>query len=595
MRYTRSVLTAMSIDSLHVFKNVFTFKHVFKRFLPLVFSSLGIAAVPAHSYIKNHDQTLTPQSANASSSESLIENTQTRPFTKKRFIIKYKETAPQTEESLSDFESQPFTLQKKTNHLRVKRLSARPQNSKLQIFEMEDGASEEEIAETLASLSSDPNVEYVEEDILMRPMFLPNDEHFSLQWSLFDPNAGINMIPTWDLATGKNVVVAVLDTGYLFHADYQNNLVGPGFDFISDPDISLDGDGRDNNALDEGDADLSDDCGLGATPSSWHGSHVAGTIAASTDNGIGIAGIAFDARILPVRILGKCGGFSSDIADAVTWSSGGEVAGVPSNPTPAHVINMSLGGQAPCSSALQEAITNAIARGTTVVVASGNDAVNADLFSPANCEGVITVAATNIAGDRASYSNFGDRVDLAAPGGEQHFTAETGILSTINDGISTPGRDAYGFYVGTSMAAPSVAAVAALMYELDPTITPERLRTIMMNSTSDFVGECSGCGVGFLDANQTINTLLELLRITSPPLADDRGTSGDNSDEPSLDPNDPNSSNNDSNNDIPLQSAASNRGGAFFLNGYLLLACLMLLGLKRNITARSLLTKIFPH
>ena len=408
------------------------------------------------------------------------------------------------------------------------------------------------------------------------------------QWSLYEPNIGINMIPAWDIATGRGVVVAVLDTGYLFHEDYENNLVGPGYDFITDPEIALDGDGRDANALDQGDADINNDCGVGASASSWHGSHVAGTIAATADNGLGIAGIAFNARILPVRILGKCGGFSSDIADAVTWASGGDVAGVPRNATPAQVINLSLGGQADCSNSLQNAINGAISRGSTVVVAAGNDGVDASTFSPANCEGVITVAATTRSGDRASYSNFGDSVHLAAPGGDQRFSAEDGIISTVDRGRETQQQDIYAFYVGTSMAAPSVAGVAALFYELDPNIPPQRVKTLLMASTDEFFGSCEGCGTGNLDAFNAVRTLRDLTQLTIP--------TEDNNPDPvddGVSNRTPGDSISDSDNtdlsDNPVNSNNSNDGGggAFGIIGMISLLGLVFLASRKRRQAKS--------
>ncbi len=215
------------------------------------------------------------------------------------------------------------------------------------------------LQQVITTLRADPEVEYVEEDILMQPLFTPNDSRYSDQWQYFENTGGLRMTSAWDSATGSNVVVAVLDTGYLAHSDLIANIL-PGYDFIDDTFISQDGDGRDSDALDPGDWETADQCysGSPASDSSWHGTHVAGSIAAETDNGTGVAGVAFDARILPVRVLGRCGGYMSDIADGMIWAAGGTVSGVPANANPAQVLNLSLGGGGSCSSTTQAAINS---------------------------------------------------------------------------------------------------------------------------------------------------------------------------------------------------------------------------------------------
>jgi serine protease len=199
-------------------------------------------------------------------------------------------------------------------------------------------------------LAADPNVEYVEVDQLMHATLVPNDARLSEQWGFGTSNASINVRPAWDKATGTGVVVAVIDTGITNHPDLNANIL-PGYDFISDAAMARDGGGRDNNANDEGDWYAANECGAGypASNSSWHGTHVAGTIAAVTNNTTGVAGTAYNAKVVPVRVLGKCGGYTSDIADAIVWASGGTVSGVPANANPAEVINMSLGGGGSCS------------------------------------------------------------------------------------------------------------------------------------------------------------------------------------------------------------------------------------------------------
>ena len=357
------------------------------------------------------------------------------------------------------------------------------------------------LQQVITALRADPEVEYVEEDILMRPLFTPNDSRYNEQWQYFDNTGGLRMTNAWDSATGVNVVVAVIDTGYRPHSDLIANIL-PGYDFIDDIFISQDGDGRDSDALDPGDWETADQCysGSPASDSSWHGTHVAGSIAAETNNGTGAAGVAFGARIVPVRVLGSCGGYMSDIADGIIWAAGGTVSGVPANANPAQVLNLSLGGGGSCSFTSQAAIDSARFLGSTVVVAAGNESTDASNSTPANCTGVVTVAATNRAGARAYYSNYGAVVDMAAPGGGNNG----GILSTLNTGITSPSSDSYEFYQGTSMAAPHVAGVAALIYAIDPTITPDGVEIILKNTARAFPGNCSECGSGIVDATVAV-------------------------------------------------------------------------------------------
>jgi serine protease len=203
-------------------------------------------------------------------------------------------------------------------------------------------------------------------------------------------------------------------------------------------------------------------------------------------------------------VLGKCGGYTSDIAEAVIWAAGGTVAGVPANPTPARVINLSLGGPGSCGTTMQNAINSARARNAVVVVAAGNSSADAAGYTPAGCAGVISVAATDRYGARAYYSNYGSSVALAAPGGDMRSSGSNGILSTFNTGTTTPGSDTYAYYQGTSMATPHVAAVAALMLARNPSLTPDQVSQRLRSSARPFPGACSGCGAGLLDANAAV-------------------------------------------------------------------------------------------
>ncbi|MGP5588236.1 S8 family peptidase, partial [Glutamicibacter ardleyensis] len=304
-------------------------------------------------------------------------------------------------------------------------------------------------------------IEAIEPDAMMKISMSPNDTRYSEQWHYSGTN-GMRLPSAWDTSTGSGSVVAVLDTGITSHSDLNANVL-PGYDFVSNATSARDGNGRDSNAQDQGDWYAAGECGgSNSGSSSWHGTHVAGTVAAVTDNGKGVAGVAPDAKLLPVRVLAKCGGSLSDISDAIIWAAGGYVPGVPTNTNPADTINMSLGGGGACGTTYQAAIDTAVSRGTSVIVAAGNESQNASNVRPANCSNVVVVAASNPSGGPSFYTNYGSAIDVTAPGGDTRYAGQ-GVLSTINTGSTTPSAEGYAFYQGTSMATPHVAGMVALM------------------------------------------------------------------------------------------------------------------------------------
>ena len=352
--------------------------------------------------------------------------------------------------------------------------------------------SRDEAAALARQLAQDPDVLYAEPDLRMVPLRIPNDTAYAQQWHYFEAVGGINLPAAWDRTVGSsNITVAVIDTGLVAHPDLAGRTVA-GWDFITDTTTAQDGDGRDADPSDPG------DYGCNGSASSWHGTHVAGTIGAASNNGTGVAGINWLSKIQPVRVLGRCGGYTSDIADAMRWSAGIAVAGVPVNVTPSRVLNLSLGGSGICGTTYQNAINDVIARGTVVVVAAGNSNVDAANASPANCSGVVAVGATTRSGARASFSNYGATLALSAPGAS--------ILSTLNTGSTVPASPSYASYSGTSMATPHVAGVVSLMLSLNPALTPAQVMTALKSSARAFPtgtgADCTPalCGAGIVDA-----------------------------------------------------------------------------------------------
>lgn len=462
------------------------------------FSSLAVSALSVASMLIGSVVAATPASAAPKENPSAVgqeKKAERLAVNTDRFIVKFSGTAKE----LPSERGNAYGKVAKETGVTVKEVKSTVGDA--YVVSADHRLSDAEASKLLTSLKKQPNVEYVEADILMQATATPNDPNYSLQWYLTDQTAGLQMPTVWDRTTGAGQIVAVLDTGITSHSDLNANVI-PGYDMISDPANAKDGDGRDANASDVGDYRVSGDCGsTGSSGSSWHGTHVAGTIAAVTNNASGVAGVAYGAKVQPVRVLGSCGGYMSDIADAIVWASGGTVSGIPVNSTPAKTLNLSLGGNSTCSTTSQIAIDSAVQRGSSVFVAAGNSNQPAANSTPANCNNVITIAASSREGNKASYSNYGAAVDLTAPGGDSSGS----IASTYNSGTTTPGAESYAYMSGTSMATPQAAAIGALMKAADASLTPALIEQKLKTTARPLAGVCAeGCGAGLVNPQSAV-------------------------------------------------------------------------------------------
>ena len=461
-------------------------------------------------------------------------------------------------------------------------------------------------ATTLARLlAADPEVAYAVPNGRKRIVAAPNDPLYpatapgvrpsgpdSGQWYLRAPDniikSAIDIEGAWARTTGSSsVVVAVLDTGVRFeHPDLGRVVNGgpllPGYDMVSDSILAGDGDDRDGDPSDPGDfvsqADIDADSARAAadrrflvsngcpTPSrsSWHGTSTSSLVAAAANNSVGMAGGAPNVRVLPVRVLGKCYGKDSDIIAGIRWAAGISINGLPDNPNPAKVINMSLGGDGVCSAAYQAAVDEVTARGVTVVAAAGNSA-GAAVSEPANCRGVIGVLALRHAGTKVGFSDLGPEITIAAPGGNcinitPGSACQYPILAATNIGaqgpVSSSWTNSFDITVGTSFSSPLVAAVVGLMVSQQPALTPAQVRAALRASARPFpttgadngpndatpVAQCrapasgvdqlqcycpndgSLCGAGMLDAGRAVTAVAgALARINVTPAAPTAG------------------------------------------------------------------------
>ena len=381
--------------------------------------------------------------------------------------------------------------------------------ARIGVVDFEAPMTAAEAAPIAAAVRARPDVVAVDLNVRVYPVadpVIPNDPYFPQQWDMWDGGGptdyGTRAAGIWGVTRGApTVVVGVIDTGSTVHPDLEGTTV-PGFDFISDIPTARDGDRWDPDPSDEGDW-----CPDDNAPSNWHGTHVAGTINAVQDNAIGITGLAPGVKVQHLRALGECGGSLADILAAVTWGSGGDPTGTfgtpgvnPGvNPTPASVLNLSLGGSANCGVIAQQIFDAARARGTTVVVAAGNEGTSVSTSWPANCQRVINVTSGTRSGALSSFSNFGTSIGeiaLTAPG--------SGIWSTSNTGTTTPASPTYTVMSGTSMATPHVSAAAALLYSLGVT-RPDDVEAALKGSVTPFPSSSCDvvrCGAGLLDVSK---------------------------------------------------------------------------------------------
>lgn len=347
-----------------------------------------------------------------------------------------------------------------------------------------------DLGATLEALRADPEVEFAEIDQRRYAQAIPADPLYSSQWYLqADQPSALNFTAAWDLTSGSpDTVIAVLDTGVRFdHPDLGRNGITPGGrllsgrDFVSGESVNSfvsanDGDGWDADPSDPGDWVTASEAASGPlarcdeSSSSWHGTRVTGILGAITDNMEGIAGATWSARVLPVRVLGKCGGYDSDIIAAMRWAAGLSVPGTPVNPVPAKILNLSLGGSGNCTNSYRQAIADLTAAGALVVAAAGNE--HGPVHTPGNCPGALAVAGLRHVGTKVGYSSLGPEVGIAAPAGNcvnlgPGQPCLFALPTTSNTGTTVPALSTYTSSIGTSFSVPMVSAVAGLMHAIN--------------------------------------------------------------------------------------------------------------------------------
>jgi serine protease len=463
-----------------------------------------------------------------------------------RFIVKWRTRA-----------AAPDDLSTLATRAGLRVLEARHITAGIHVLGVQSGAP---AAQTLAFLRASPEVQYAEPDERRYAQALPDDPLFAGQWYLQDTQpAAVDAINAWDLTTGSNgVVIAELDTGVRFdHPDLRTstaNRLLPGYDMISAPLTGNDGHGRSADASDPGDWISSADqknslfASCPVANSSWHGTRVAGILGAISNNSVGIAGMTWSGWILPVRVLGKCGGYDSDILAGMAWAAGNHVDGVPDNPYPARIVNMSLGAVGSCPQSYQDVVDVLVSEGVLVVVSAGNEGGPVD--APANCAGVAGIAGLRQAGTKVGFSSLGPEIALSAPGGNC-VNAGAGepclfsIATTTNSGTTVPATNTYTdethFNVGTSFSAPIVASIASLMLAVNGNLNSNQLiARLQLGATAPFpapagvpvchppsgpkdlqTSECTCttavCGAGMANANGAVQQALRPIAAVGLP------------------------------------------------------------------------------
>lgn len=434
----------------------------------------------------------------------------------------------------------------------VSALKVSPNGRAAQRLDFDHALSGAEAQQLAAKLRARPEVEWVVPNDLERRLALPTDPMYPKtlgstgQWWL-QPVSGSNAnvasdrmrgVPglqgAWDTSIGSSgITIAVLDSGITTHPDLASARIWPGYDFVSEVEYANDGNGRDASPADPGDWVTSSEAnndplfsGCDAEDSSWHGTTTAGIAAAASNDGVGVAGVNWVSPLLPVRVSGKCGATVADIVDAMRWAAGLTVSGVPANPHPARVINLSFGGSSACNAAYQDAINELAALKVVLVAPAGNE--SAGPTRPANCTGVVGVTAVNRDGFKASYSNFGASIQIATVGGDASSIGnwgsrvyDDGMLTITNGGATTPGTPTYANVFGTSFSTPLVTGVVSLMLSVNPNLTTAQVidglkKSARPHVTSPVIAACananpgrcicttSTCGAGLLDAPQAL-------------------------------------------------------------------------------------------
>lgn len=448
----------------------------------------------------------------------------------------------------------------------------RPMSDEAQVVALPRAMRNDVVQGVVERLRADPTVEYAYVDAREHLMAVPNDPLFPQQTHLQAPGAAplaasVNAPGAWDITKGTGTaVVAIVDGGVRFdHPDLSGRVIA-GYDFVSADctagasgcttatqfTTANDGDGRDADASDPGDwvtaADIASnpiltDCTAG--DSTWHGTHVAGIVGAAGNNGIGVAGLNWNATLLPVRVSGRCGAYRSDVVDGMRWAAGLAVPNVPANPRPAKIVNISLGSAGTCAtSAYSQAVVDVLATGAIIVAAAGNE--DAPVILPASCAGVISVGAVRGDGTRAVYSNSGANLTIMAPGGDYTSATNDRIASTNNAGSTTPASyTSSGYYVaeaGTSFSTPIVTGVISLMLSANPNLTATQVSDVLRSTARPFTtvagyGTCvpggggntsnttpcncttAACGAGYVDANAAVTRAFVLGGgVTAPPV-----------------------------------------------------------------------------